>query len=136
MKHRALAACLAVMAAAALPAPPAVAQATGGWHATTAKELGARCHSTDAAKHAACVGYVTGVYDLQFAQTPVRGVCPPANLDPDNLTAVVLAYIDTHDDGPAPTAIAQSVVRFFPCTGAETPQKPGEKPAEKPERRR
>lgn len=132
MKHRALAACLALAAAATLPAPHAAAQAAGGWHPTSAKDLGTRCHSTDAAKHAACVGYVTGVYDLQFAQTPVRGVCPPANLDPDNLTAVVLAYIDTHDDGPAPTAIAQSVVRFFPCTAGETP----EKPAEKPERRR
>ncbi len=115
MKHPLLA---AACTAAALIAPGAFAEAPSGWQQTTAHELGERCHSTDAAKHAACVGYVSAIYDLQFAQTPVRGICPPANLNPDNLTAVVVAYIDTHDDGPAPAAIAQSIVRFFPCQAA------------------
>ncbi len=114
MKHFLLAACL--IGAAAVPAR--AAETPAGWQETTAHELGEKCHSPDAAKHAACIGYVSAIYDLQFAQTPVRGVCPPANLNPNNLTAVVVAYIDTHDDGPAPAAIAQSIVRFFPCQTA------------------
>ena len=24
--------------------------------------------------------------------------------------------LDTHEDGPAPAAIGQAIVRFFPCT--------------------
>jgi len=115
VKHLLL--CVACLIAAA-SVPARAADTPSGWQQTTAHELGERCHSADAAKHAACIGYVSAIYDLQFAQTPVRGVCPPANLNPDNLTAVVVAYIDTHDDGPAPAAIAQSIVRFFPCQTA------------------
>jgi len=115
VKHLLL--CVACLIAAAF-VPARAADTPSGWQQTTAHELGERCHSADAAKHAACIGYVSAIYDLQFAQTPVRGVCPPANLNPDNLTAVVVAYIDTHDDGPAPAAIAQSIVRFFPCQTA------------------
>ena len=63
----------------------------------------------------ACVGYVNGIYDLQFAPTPPRGVCTPADLTPELLAEVVTAYVDTHEDGPAPAAIGQAIVRFFPC---------------------
>jgi hypothetical protein len=108
----------AVAALLLLLAPVAHRAHAEGWTQTTAHQLGEECHATDAAKHSACVGYVTAIYDLQFAPTPPRGVCPPANLNPDNLTAVVLAYIDTHDDGPAPAAIGQAIVRFFPCIAA------------------
>jgi Rap1a immunity proteins len=89
------------------------------WTPKTGKELAAECHASDSVKRAACIGYVTGIYDLQFAPTPPQGVCPPPNLNPENLTAVVTAYIDTHEDGPAPAAVAQSIVRFFPCTSQE-----------------
>jgi hypothetical protein len=95
---------------------PAASQPAPGWKQTTAKQLAAECHATDAAHHANCVGYVTGVYDLQFAPTPPHGVCVPPDLSPDLLTEVVTAYLDTHDDGPAPAAIGQAIVRFFPCT--------------------
>ena len=93
----------------------AVAQPAQGWKQTTAKQLAAECHSNDAAHHAQCVGYVTGIYDLQFAPTPPRGVCTPPDFNPDLLTEVVTAYLDTHEDGPAPAAIGQAIVRFFPC---------------------
>ena len=86
-----------------------------GWKQRTSHELAADCHSSEPARRASCVGYVTGIYDLQFAPNPPNGICPPANLNPDLLAEVVTAYLDTHDDGPAPPAIAQSIVRFFPC---------------------
>ena len=47
--------------------------------------------------------------------TPPRGVCPPPDFTPDLLAQVVTAYADTHEDGPAPAAIGQAIVRFFPC---------------------
>jgi hypothetical protein len=81
--------------------------------------LAVLCHATDTTKHAQCLGYVSGIYDLQFAPKLPSGVCPPANLDAELLAEVVTAYLDTHEDGPAAEAIGQSVVRFFPCgTGA------------------
>jgi hypothetical protein len=98
---------------------PAASPASPAWTQKSGKELAAECHSGDAVKRASCTAYITGIYDLQFAPTPPPGVCPPANLNPDNLSAVVVAYIDTHDDGPATTAIAQSIVRFFPCAAPE-----------------
>ena len=104
--------------AAMLLAAPATAAETAGWHEMTAKELAADCHSTDAAKHAACVGYVSAIYDLQFTSNP-PGLCLPANLTPETLAEVATAYIDTHEDGPAPSAIGQSIVRFFPCATPE-----------------
>jgi hypothetical protein len=91
------------------------AQPAPGWKPMTAKQLATACHSADAAQHAMCVGYVSGIYDLQFAPTPPRGVCPPQDFSPDLLTEVVAAYLDTHEDGPAPAAIGQAIVRFFPC---------------------
>jgi hypothetical protein len=107
---------LAVFAAMTLLALPARSQPASGWKLMTAKQLATACHSADAAQHANCVGYVSGIYDLQFAPTPPRGVCPPDNLSPDLLTEVVTAYLDTHEDGPAPAAIGQAIVRFFPCS--------------------
>jgi len=102
-----------------LAAPPARAD----WTPLSVKALGALCHATDATKHAQCLGYVSGIYDLQFAPRLPAGVCPPANLDAELLAEVVTAYLDTHEDGPAAEAIGQSVVRFFPC-GPATPKKP------------
>jgi sulfur relay (sulfurtransferase) DsrC/TusE family protein len=110
---------LALLASSAL-AQPAKPESPSSWHEKTAKELAADCHAQDAAKHAECVGYVSAIYDLQFTSNP-PGLCLPANLTPESLTEVVVAYIDTHDDGPAPAAIGQSIVRFFPCTSGATP---------------
>jgi hypothetical protein len=93
------------------------------WTPLSAKALAALCHATDATKHAQCLGYVSGIYDLQFAPKLPAGVCPPANLDEELLAEVVTAYLDTHEDGPAAEAIGQSVVRFFPC-GPAAPKKP------------
>jgi len=112
-------------------AGPAVAQQTAsppqssaspqaGWREMTAKELAGDCHSQDTSKHAGCIGYVRAIYDLQFSNNP-PGLCLPPTLTPDTLTEVVVAYIDTHEDGPAPAAVAQSIVRFFPCTSNTTP---------------
>jgi hypothetical protein len=98
-----------------LLAHPAAAQPAQGWKQMTAKQLATECHSSDAAHRATCVGYVSGVFDLQFAPTPPRGVCLPPDFTPDLLAEVVTAYLDTHEDGPAPAAIGQAVVRFFPC---------------------
>ena len=92
-----------------------MSQTAPGWKLMTAKQLASACHSSDAAQHATCVGYVSGIYDLQFAPTPPRGVCPPSDFSPELLTEVVTAYLDTHEDGPAPAAIGQAIVRFFPC---------------------
>lgn len=90
--------------------------ARADWTPLAAKDLSALCHATtDPAKHAQCLGYVAGIYDLQFAPKVPAGVCPPANLTPDLLAEVVVAYLDTHEDGPAAPAIGESVVRFFPC---------------------
>lgn len=97
--------------------------ARADWVPFSAKALAALCHATDATKHAQCLGYVSGIYDLQFAPKLPTGVCPPANLDPELLAEVVTAYLDTHEDGPAAEAIGQSVVRFFPC-GAAAAKKP------------
>jgi Rap1a immunity proteins len=91
------------------------AQPAPGWKQMTSKQLAAACHASDPAQHAGCVGYVYGIYDLQFAPTPPRGVCTPENFTPELLAQVVTAYADTHDDGPAPAAIGQAIVRFFPC---------------------
>jgi hypothetical protein len=103
-----------------LAAPPARAD----WTPLSVKALAALCHATtDVTKHAQCLGYVSGIYDLQFAPRLPAGVCPPANLDAELLAEVVTAYLDTHEDGPAAEAIGQSVVRFFPC-GPATPKKP------------
>jgi hypothetical protein len=93
------------------------------WTPLSAKALATLCHATDATKHAQCLGYVSGIYDLQFAPKLPAGVCPPANLDEELLAEVVTAYLDTHEDGPAAEAIGQSVVRFFPC-GPAAPKKP------------
>jgi hypothetical protein len=93
------------------------------WTPLSAKALAVLCHATDATKHAQCLGYVSGIYDLQFAPKLPTGVCPPANLDAELLAEVVTAYLDTHEDGPAAEAIGQSVVRFFPC-GAGAVKKP------------
>jgi hypothetical protein len=87
-----------------------------GWKQLTSKQLAAACHSSEPAQHGLCIGYVSGIYDLQFAPTPPRGVCPPADFTPDLLAQVVTAYSDTHEDGAAPAAIGQAIVRFFPCT--------------------
>jgi hypothetical protein len=87
-----------------------------GWKQMTSRQLAAACHSTEPAQHGLCLGYVSGIYDLQFAPTPPRGVCPPSDFTPDLLAQVVTAYADTHEDGPAPAAIGQAIVRFFPCT--------------------
>jgi hypothetical protein len=104
----------------------AATPARADWTPLSVKALGALCHATDATKHAECLGYVSGIYDLQFAPKVPAGVCPPANLDPELLAEVVTAYLDTHEDGPAAEAIGQSVVRFFPCgSGAPGgPKKP------------
>ena len=107
---------LALAATTALAAAASArAESVPGWKQMTAKQLAAQCHASDAAPHATCVGYVSGIYDLQFAPTPPRGVCPPADFTPDLLAEVVTAYVDTHDDGPASAAVGQAVVRFFPC---------------------
>ena len=116
---------LLIGAVAAALAGSALAQQTAspqqaGWHEVTAKELATDCHSQDTTKHAECVGYVRAIYDLQFSNNP-PGLCLPPTLTPDTLTEVVVAYIDTHEDGPAPAAVAQSIVRFFPCTSNTTP---------------
>jgi hypothetical protein len=89
--------------------------ARADWTPLSAKALAVLCHSTDATKHVQCLGYVSGIYDLQFAPKLPTGVCPPANLDAELLAEVVTAYLDTHEDGPAAETIGQSVVRFFPC---------------------
>ena len=91
------------------------AQPVTGWKQMTSRQLATACHASDPAQHAVCVGYVAGIYDLQFAPTPPRGVCPPTDFTPDLLAQVVTAYADTHEDGPAPAAIGQAIVRFFPC---------------------
>lgn len=110
-----LAACAAI--AAALAGTGVRAQpAQQGWKQLTSKQLAAACHSTEPAQHGLCIGYVSGIYDLQFAPTPPRGVCPPPDFTPDLLAQVVTAYSDTHEDGAAPAAIGQAIVRFFPCT--------------------
>jgi hypothetical protein len=94
---------------------PAFAQPAPAWKVMTSKQLATACHATDPGQHANCIGYVAGIYDLQFAPTPPRGVCPPNDLTPELLAEVVTAYVDTHEDGPAPAAIGQAIVRFFPC---------------------
>ena len=115
---------LLIGAVAVALAGPAVAQTAAspqaGWHEMSAKELATDCHSTDASKHAECVGYVRAIYDLQFSNNP-PGLCLPTNLTPETLAEVVMAYVDTHEEGPAPAAVAQSIVRFFPCSTNSTP---------------
>ena len=74
---------------------------------------------TDPAKHAGCVGYIAGIYDLQFAPTPPRGVCPPPNCTPEILRPVVTAYADTHEDGPAPAAIGAGHRPLLPVRDQE-----------------
>jgi hypothetical protein len=110
---------LIVLSVLLLTAAPARAD----WTPLSAKALAVLCHATDTTKHAQCLGYVSGIYDLQFAPKLPAGVCPPANLDAELLAEVVTAYLDTHEDGPAADAIGQSVVRFFPC-GAGGVKKP------------
>src|SRR5579883_2940934 len=81
-----------------------------GWKQMTSKQLATACHANDPTQHGTCLGYVAGIYDLQFAPTPPRGVCPPSDFTPELLAQVVTAYADTHEDGPAPAAIGQAIV--------------------------
>src|SRR5690242_18533745 len=53
-----------------LATAPTHAQPASGWKPMTAKQLATACHSSDPAQHATCAGYVSGIYDLQFAPTP------------------------------------------------------------------
>ena len=111
-----------------LPVVVAVAAFGGGpahaWTAVSSQDLAAACHSSEPAKRAFCLGYVSGIYDLQFALNPPPGICAPANFNPDLLAEVVTAYLDTHEEGPATTAIGQAIVRFFPCpAGGGTPRR-------------
>ena len=94
------------------------------WTQMSTQDLAAACHSTEGSKRAFCLGYVSGIYDLQFVLNPPAGICPPANFNPDLLAEVVTAYLDTHEEGPATTAIGQAIVRFFPCpAGAGAPRR-------------
>jgi hypothetical protein len=103
----------------------AAPSARADWTPLAAKDLAALCHaSTDPVKHTQCLGYISGIYDLQFAPKMPAGVCPPASLSPELLSEVVTAYLDTHEDGPAAPAIGESVVRFFPCPPGGAPKKP------------
>ncbi len=98
--------------------------ARADWTPLSATALASMCHATgDATKRAQCLGYVTGIYDLQFTPKIPAGVCPPATLTPELLAEVVTAYLDSHEDAPAAEAIGQAVVRFFPC-GAGGAKKP------------
>ena len=79
----------------------AAGPARADWTPLSAKALAVLCHASDTTKHAQCLGYVSGIYDLQFAPKLPSGVCPPANLDAELLAEVVTAYQDPHEDGPA-----------------------------------
>lgn len=92
------------------------AQPAPGWKPLSAKDLAVKCHSAEPGPHGACVAYVQAIFDLQFAPAPPRGICTPPDLTPELLAEVVTAYVDTHEDGPAPSAVGQAIVRFFPCT--------------------
>src|SRR5689334_2937144 len=107
---------LLLAALALLLTPRANAQPAQGWKQMSSRQLATACHSAEAAQRGLCLGYVSGIYDLQFAPTPPRGICPPSDFTPDLLAQVVTAYADTHEDGPAPAAVGQAIVRFFPCT--------------------
>jgi hypothetical protein len=99
--------------------------ARADWTPLAAKDLATLCHAAgDPVKHAQCLGYISGIYDLQFAPKMPAGVCPPANLSAELLAEVVTAYLDTHEDGPAAPAIGESVVRFFPCPPGGAAKKP------------
>src|SRR5262245_29833613 len=50
----------------------AQAQPAPNWKQMTSKQLATACHASDPAQRGTCLGYVTGVYDLQFAPTPPR----------------------------------------------------------------
>ena len=95
---------------------PAQAQPAPGWKPLSAKDLAVKCHSSEPGPHAACIAYTQAIFDLQFAPAPPRGICTPPDLTPELLAEVVTAYVDTHEDGPAPAAVGQAIVRFFPCT--------------------
>ena len=95
---------------------PAQAQPAPGWKPLSAKDLATKCHASEPGPHAACIAYTQAIFDLQFAPAPPRGICPPPDLTPELLAEVVTAYVDTHEDGPAPAAVGQAIVRFFPCT--------------------
>ena len=99
-----------------------VPAARADWTPLSAKDLATTCHTTgDAVKHAQCLSYISGIYDLQFAPKMPAGVCVPANLSAELLAEVVTAYLDTHEDGPAAPTIGESVVRFFPCPPPKKP---------------
>jgi len=105
----------ASLIALAMAGSVAYGQPVPGWKQMTSKQLAAACHASDPGQRGTCLGYVAGIYDLQFAPTPPRGICPPENFTPELLAQVVTAYADTHEDGPAPAAVGQAIVRFFPC---------------------
>jgi hypothetical protein len=107
---------LTMLLATAASLSPARAQPVPGWKPLSAKDLAIKCHASEPGPHAACVAYVQAIFDLQFAPAPPRGICTPPDLTPELLAEVVTAYVDTHEDGPAPAAVGQAIVRFFPCT--------------------
>ena len=63
-------------------APSAVAcgQPAPGWKHDDLQAARDACHATDPPSMPVAVGYVYGVYDLQFAPTPPRGVCHAGEL--------------------------------------------------------
>ncbi len=105
-----------LLATNATSLPLAHAQPAPGWKPLSAKDLAIKCHSSEPGPHAACIAYTQAIFDLQFAPAPPRGICTPPDLTPELLAEVVTAYVDTHEDGPAPAAVGQAIVRFFPCT--------------------
>ena len=91
------------------------AQPAPGWKQMTAKQLAAACH-------AGGPGPARQLRRLRrrHLRPAVRAHAaarrlPAADFTPDLLAQVVTAYADTHEDGPAPAAIGQAIVRFFPC---------------------
>jgi hypothetical protein len=110
--------CPAIFAAVVtlLASVAALAQPAPGWKPLSAKDLAIKCHASEPGPHAACIAYAQAIFDLQFAPAPPRGICTPPDLSPELLAEVVTAYVDTHEDGPAPAAVGQAIVRFFPCT--------------------
>ena len=73
-----------------------------------------------------CIGFIKGVTNAWAEQNP-GGICPPDDVDNEDLRDVVVVWLRTHPEALAAPAVAAVVVattEAFPCGAAVQVQEP------------
>jgi len=65
-----------------------------------------------------CEGYLAGVAETPWPTVPPQRVCSPAGVTLDQITNIVVRYLQAHPEtrhGPAPALIIAALAEAFPC---------------------